>query len=114
MNRPIDDPMPTILSRIHCGLKYVASRASHPIHVEDALESLRALLTGLPLAMDEYVLATRHLDNVEQYLTAGESGAACYELQLLEGVCRHYAERTQVHDCPPFLTSGHPMHKAGH
>ncbi|MHB0955391.1 MAG: hypothetical protein ACYC0X_03335 [Pirellulaceae bacterium] len=43
------------------------------------------LLRSLPLASDQYALASRRLSNASRYLTAGERGAAEYELRLLEG-----------------------------
>jgi hypothetical protein len=43
------------------------------------------LLRSLPLATDQYALASRRLANASRYLTAGERGAAEYELRLLDG-----------------------------
>jgi hypothetical protein len=44
------------------------------------------LLRSLPLATEQFALASRRLANARRYLTAGERGAAVYELRLLEGV----------------------------
>lgn len=51
----------------------------------DELAELSGLFEALPLASDEFALACRRLENARRYLSAGERGAARYELQLLEG-----------------------------
>ena len=49
----------------------------------------REALGRLPISQSEFALATRRLDNAEDYYGRGELGAAKYELNLLNGmICR--------------------------
>ena len=53
--------------------------------VDGEFGDLSELLRSLPLASDQYAVASRRLANARRYLTVGERGAAEYELRLLEG-----------------------------
>ena len=48
------------------------------------LDEVCGLLELLPLAADEYQVASNRMRNARWYLAAREQGAAHYELQLLE------------------------------
>lgn len=68
-----------ILRHIHC-----------PDRSRRAIEHARNLLHSLAASAETKVRAARHLQNADQYLTRGESGAARWELVSLRHIlARH-------------------------
>ena len=57
----------------------------HHAVVTGEFDEIGDLLKSLPLAADQYAVASRRLANANRYQAVGERGAAEYELRLLEG-----------------------------
>lgn len=76
----IDDLWRTAIRR----LAWLRAKMAIGIDVSRALQDFHGVLESLPLSTGEFGLASNRLNNAGKYIASAESGAARYELRLLE------------------------------
>jgi hypothetical protein len=72
-------------------LAWLRAKMTIGIDVSRALQDFHGVLESLPLSTSEFGLARNRLNNAVKYLASAESGAARYELRLLETSLRLWA-----------------------
>lgn len=60
------------------------------------VDQLEGLLQSLPLASNDYGIAINRLSNARRYLQSTETGAACWELNILANQIRTQANAKTV------------------
>ncbi len=70
---------------LELAVQLLIERTSMGDYWAEGLQDAEDLLVALPLALDEFAFANRHLQNAAGYCQQEEFGAATFELRVLRG-----------------------------